>query len=72
MKNSDESVEMNHTPNWSHIPDHHWIICDSGSGKTNMLLNLIKHQQPDIDKINLYIIDPFKSKYQLFINVKEK
>ena len=24
----------------------------SGSGKTNMLLNLIKHQRPDIDHSN--------------------
>ena len=40
--------------------------------KTNMLLNLIKHQQPDIDKIYLYVKDPLKSKYQLFINGREK
>ena len=31
------------------------IISDSGSSKTNLLLNLVKHQQPDIDKIYLYI-----------------
>ena len=37
-----------------------------------MLLNLIKHQQPDIDKIYLYVKDPFKSKYQLLINKREK
>ena len=36
-----------------------------------MLLNLIKHQQPDIDKIYLYIKDPFESKYQLLINGRE-
>ena len=29
------------------------IIDGSGSGKTNVLLNLIKHQQKDIDK-NLF------------------
>ena len=29
------------------------IIGGSGSGKTNVLLNLIKHQQPDVDKIYL-------------------
>ena len=43
-----------------------------GSGKTNVLLNLIKHQQPDINKIYLYIKDPFESKYQLLVNGKEK
>ena len=37
-----------------------------------MLLNLIKHQQPDIDKIYLYVKDPFESKYQLRINGREK
>ena len=42
------------------------------SGKTNVLLNLIKHQRPDIDKIYLYVKDPFKSKYELLINEREK
>ena len=37
-----------------------------------MLLNLINHQQPDIDKIYLYIKNLFKSKYQLLINGREK
>ena len=37
-----------------------------------MLLNLVKHQQPDIDKIYLYLKDPFESKYQLLINGWEK
>ena len=32
------------------------------------LLDLVKHQRPDIDKIYLYVKDPFKSKYQLLIN----
>ena len=34
-------------------------------------MNLIK-QQPDVDKIHLYIKDPFESKYQLLINWREK
>ena len=37
-----------------------------------MLLNSIKHQRPDIDKIYLYVQDPFESKYQLLINGIEK
>ena len=37
-----------------------------------MLLNLIKHQRLDIDKIYLYVKDPFKSKYQLLITGREK
>ena len=35
MKNYDESVEMNHDPNWPYIPDHPYrilIIGNSGSG----------------------------------------
>ena len=31
------------------------IIGGSGSGKTNMLFNLIKHQRRDIDKIYSYV-----------------
>ena len=37
-----------------------------------MLLKLIKYQRPGIDKIYLYVKDPFKSKYQLLINGREK
>ena len=37
-----------------------------------MLLNLIKHQRPDIEKIYLYIKDPFESNYQLLITGREK
>ena len=41
-------------------------------GKTNVLLNVIKHQRPDIDKIYSYVKDPFESKYQLLINGRKK
>ena len=44
----------------------------SGSGKSNVLLNLVKHQQPDIAKIYLYVKDPLELKCQLFINGREK
>ena len=37
-----------------------------------MLLNIIKHQKPNADKIHLYVKDPFESKYQLLINEREK
>ena len=43
-----------------------------GSDKPNVLLNLIKHQRPDIDKIHLFVKDPFGSKYQLVIKGREK
>ena len=70
-KNYDESVEINHNPNWPYIPGNPYrilIIGGSGSEKTHVLLNLIKYQRPDIDKIYLYIKDPLESKYQLLIN----
>ena len=44
--NYDESVEINHTPNWIFIPDHPYkflIIGGSGLDKTNVGLNFIKH-----------------------------
>ena len=40
-----------HNLNWPEIPDHPYrilIVGDSGSGKTNALLNLINNE-PDID-----------------------
>ena len=46
------------------------IIDGSGSGKTNVLLNLIENQ-PDIDKIYLYAKDLYEAKYQYLINKRE-
>ena len=66
---------MNHNPNWPCIPDHRYrifITIGSGSGKTNGLLNLVKHQRPDFDKIYLYIKDPLESNNQLLVNGSEK
>ena len=53
-----------HNTNWPQIPDHLYrilIIGGSGSGKTNSLFNLISHQQ-DIDKMYLYVKDPYEAK----------
>ena len=46
MRNYDQSVEINHNPNWPSIPDHSYgilIIGGSVLGKSNVLLSLIKH-----------------------------
>ena len=66
MENYIESMERSHNPNWPYISDYPYkmlIIGGSGSGKTNVLLNLTKHQRPNIDKIYLYVRDPLASKY---------
>ena len=58
MKNYHQSVEIYHNSHWLYVPDHPYkilIIGGPGSRKTNVLLNLIKHQRPDIDKIYLYV-----------------
>ena len=75
MKNYDESFEINHNPNWLYISDCLYrilIIGYSGSDKTNVLLNSIKHQRPDIGNTYLFVKIPFKSKYQSLINGREK
>ena len=68
MTKNYDSVEINHNPNCSWIPDQPnriLIIGGSGSGQTNVLLNSTKKQRPDNDKIYLYVKDLFQSNYQL-------
>ena len=67
-----ENIEEYNT-NWPQFPNHPYIILivgGSGSGKTNSLFNLIRHQ-PDIDKIYFYDKDLFETKYQLLSNKRE-
>ena len=55
------------------IPDHPYrilIIGDSGSGKTTVSLNLIRHQR-NIYKIYLYAKDLYEAKYKLLINKRD-
>ena len=62
-----------YNPNWPQILDHPYrilIIGGYGSGKTNLLFNLINHQL-DIDKIYLYTNDPYEAKYQFLIKNRE-
>ena len=76
MINFDNYVSENrteHNRNWPYIPDKPYrilIIGGSGSGKTNVLLNLIENH-PDIDKIYLYAKGPYEAKYQYLINKTE-
>ena len=77
MTNSDNYTNENETEHYSnepYIPDRPYrihIAGDSGSGKTNALLNLINNQL-DIDKIYIYAKDPYEAKYQYLINNREK
>ena len=63
----EETKERN--PNWPDVPYHSYrilIIGGSGSGKKKSLFYLI-NQQPDIDNIYLYAVDPYEGKYQFLI-----
>ena len=76
MINFDDYANENrtkHNKNWPYIPDHPYrilIIGGSGSGKTNLLVNLIENQ-PDIHKIYLYAKDPYEAKYQYLVNKRK-
>ena len=75
MKNYDHSAEINQNPNWPYIPVHpHRILITGGSGscKIIVLLNLMKNQRPDNDKIYFCIKDLLKLKYQLLIDGRGK
>ena len=66
-------INTEHNKNWPYIPDHPYrilIIRGSGSGVTNVLLNLIENQ-PDIEKIYLYAKDPYEAKYKYLIKIRE-
>ena len=65
-----------HNEKWAYIPDHPYtilIIGDSGSEKTNTLLNLIKEQDHHdvIDKIYLYAKDLSEPKHEYLIKKRE-
>ena len=76
MINFDDYVGENktkHNKNWPYTPDYPYsilIIGCLGSGKTNVLSNLIENQ-PDIDKIYLHTKDLYEVKYQYLINKRE-
>ena len=60
-----------HNEKWPYIPDHPYrifIIGGSGTGKTNILLNLI-NEENDIDKTYLYARDLNEPKYKILIKI---
>ena len=70
MKNYDDSIEISNKPKWPYIlynPHMILITGGSGSGKANVLLNLIKYRRPDVYKISLYLKYHFESKHQSLI-----
>ena len=58
--------------NFDHVTKEYRIlrVGGSGSGKMNSSFNLI-NCKPNIDQIDLYAKDPYKSKYRLIINKRE-
>ena len=72
MTNLHDNSNKNKTEHnlyWLCIPGHPYrilIIGDTGSAKTNALLNL--NNQSDIAKIYLHAKDPYKAEYQFLIN----
>ena len=48
------------------------MIDGSGSGKNDVLLNVMKHQGPHVDEIYLHVKNSFVSKNQLLISGREK
>ena len=60
MINFDNYTNENKTKHNKNWPYRILIIGGSGSGKTNLLL---KENQPDIDKMYLYVKGPYESKY---------
>ena len=62
-----------HNEYWPYVPDHPhriMIVGGSGSGKTNSLMNLLS-KHADIDKIYLYVRDPYEEKYDYLIKKRE-
>ena len=77
MKNFDDIIGLKKQENnkyWPEIPNFPYrllINAASRTGKTNALLNLLSFQ-PDIDKIYLYVKDPYEDKYDYLINKRQK
>ena len=87
MINCDNNAKENinkYNLNWSQIPNHKvtnsWpqsdkyrilIVEGSGSGKTNAILNLIKHHDDDYG-IYLYIKDSYEAKFHYLIKNRDK
>ena len=57
-----------HNLKWPYVPEHTYRILIIGGSESGKTIN----NQPDIDKINLYVKEPYEAKYQNFINKREK
>ena len=58
IKNYDESAEIYCNQKWPYISGHPYtilFIVGLRSGKTNVLLNLIKYQRLVVEKVQLYL-----------------
>ena len=64
-------MTISNNKNWPDHPYRILVIGGSGSGKTNVLLDVID-DQPDIDKMYLYEKDLYEAKHQYLLNVRKK
>ena len=69
MFNLDDITIKNDNTDWSYRK---LIICPSGSGKNNYLLNSIQKGNNIIDNIYLYAKDLEEPKYQFLIKIREQ
>ena len=73
LNNISNENNKEHNKKWPFLPDHPYrflIIGESGSGKTNTLLNLI-NELDNIDKIYLYAKHLSEPKYEFLIKKRE-